>query len=196
MASKQQSNIPNKNDIIISPTTSRPIKVGGRSWLKLVKEGLVSGHYIDPKKLGKISDNPDEQIEEINKTLPRGKQAVRGRGRYKGQITTRNKTPDIQDVSRHTAKMAGKIVNDNIENFAELEGDDIETEIERLILQELAIAKGPQTKKKTRNKIKAEEEKYTLQEANFSDVSETFNDEEEEEDFFGDEEDIDYFQDE
>ena len=192
MDTKQQSNIPNKNDIIISPTTSRPIKVGGRSWLKLVKEGLVSGHYIDPKKLGKISDNPDEQIEEISKTLPRGKQAVRGRGKYKGQITTRNKTPDIADVSRHTAKMAGKIVNENIENFTELEGDDIEAEIERLILQELAIAKGPQTKKKTRNKMQTEEEKYTLQEPNFSDVSETFN-EDDEEDFFGDEEDIEFF---
>ena len=195
MTSKKQSNIPNKNDIIISPTTSRPIKVGGRSWLKLVKEGLVSGHYIDPKKLGKLPDNEEEaekEIERINKTLPRGKQSVRGRGKYKGQIITRNKTPDIMDVSRHTAKMAGKIVNENIVNFSELEGDDIEAEIERLILKELAIFKEP-TKKKTHNKITAEE-KYTLQEAEkYDELSE---DDEEEEDFFGDCDNVDYFSDE
>ena len=45
--SSQQSNIPKKGDIIINPNTQRPIRVGGRSWLKLVKEGLVSGHYTD-----------------------------------------------------------------------------------------------------------------------------------------------------
>ena len=40
--------------------------------------------------------------------------------------------------------------------------------------------------------MQTEEEKYTLQEPNFSDVSETFN-EDDEEDFFGDEEDIEFF---
>lgn len=182
------SSVPKKGDIIINPSTQRPIRVGGRSWLKLVKEGVVSGHYTDPKKLAPIGDNPEEQIEEFNKTLPRGKQAVRGRGQYKGQITTRNKTPATEDVSRYTAKMASRVVNENIESLAEC--DDIEAELERLILQEMA---GGKTKKKVGRPRRSQndfetEEKYVLQEPELYDEPE----EEGEESFF-DDDDIDYF---
>ena len=193
------STVPKKGDLIINPSTSRPIKVGGRSWLKLVKEGLVSGHYTDPKKLAPIGDNPEEQIEELNKNLPRGKQAVRGRGRYKGQIITRNKQPDTEDVSRYTAQMASRIVNDNIDSLADC--DDIEAELEKLILQEMAG--GKTTKKKVgrpRLTTKTTEEKYVLEEAPMYDCNDYNNTNEEEEDnsFFGDGDidDIDYFDDE
>ncbi len=203
------STVPRKGDIIINPNTQRPIKVGGRSWLKLVKEGVVSGHYIDPKKIAPIGDNPDQQIEEINKTLPRGKQAVRGRGRYKGQITTRNKRPDTEDVSRYTAQMASRIVNENIESLADC--DDIEAELEKLILQEMAGGRPEKTsKKKVGRPRKAQtEEKYVLEEAPQYDepYEEDYNDEEfidetqhNDGSFFGDgdieDEDIDYFGDE
>jgi len=227
MNSNQQSNngmnngrnIPAKGDIIINPNTQRPIKVGGRSWLKLVKEGVVSGHYTDPKKLGKLPDNEEEaekEIERINKTLPRGKQSVRGRGIYKGQITTRNKTPDTEDVSRYTAQMASKVVNENIERLSDC--DNIEAELEKLILQEMAVR---QTKKKVgrpkkstagvaRGIARGVEQKYTLQEpeqydeqeeevtSGIEEVTSGIEEvEEDDEDFFGDSGiDIDYFADE
>jgi hypothetical protein len=211
MNSNQQSNngrnnggnIPAKGDLIINPSTSRPIKVGGRIWLKLVKEGLVSGHYTDPKKLGKLPDNEEEaekEIERINKTLPRGKQSVRGRGIYKGQITTRNKTPDTEDVSRYTAQVASKVVNENIERLSDC--DNIEAELEKLILQEMAIKKKVGRPKKS---TAAVEQKYTLQEPEQYDEEEEVEEvtsgieevEEDDEDFFGDSGiDIDYFADE
>ena len=171
------SNIPRKGDIIINPYTQHPVKVGGRTWLKLVKEGLVSGHYTDPKKLATISNDPQKQIEEINKTLPRDKQAVRGRGRYKGQIITRNKNPDTEDVSRYTAQVASRIVRNNIDVLAESE--DIETELEQLILQEMT--KGIDRKKKQKSQTV---EKYVLEE-----IPQYEEEEEEVEDhsFFGDE---------
>jgi hypothetical protein len=191
------STVPAKGDIIINPATQRPIKVGGRSWLKLVKEGVVSGHYTDPKKLGKLPNNPEEaekEIERINKTLPKGVQSVRGRGKYKGQITTRNKRPDTEDVSRYTAQMASRIVNDNIESLADC--DDIEAELEKLILQEMAgpaTLEGGRPKKKVGRprKTSTTEEKYVLEEAPQYDEPEDHEDES----FFGDG-DIDYFGDE
>jgi hypothetical protein len=198
MSSNQQKNIPAKGDIIINPSTQRPIRVGGRSWLKLVKEGTVSGHYTDPKKLGKIPDNPEDaekEIEELNKSLPRGKQAVRGRGKYKGQITTRNKQPDTEEVSRYTAQMASRVVNENIDSLADC--DDIEAELERLILQEMA---GGKTKKKVGRPNKAQEEKYVLQEPQFYDEPNDTNEEElhykDEGSFFDEGDDIDYFENE
>jgi hypothetical protein len=206
MNTNQQKNIPAKGDIIINPLTQRPIRVGGRSWLKLVKEGTVSGHYTDPKKLATLGDDPEGQIEELNKSLPRGKQAVRGRGRYKGQIITRNKQPDTEEVSRYTAQMASRVVNENIESLADC--DDIEAELERLILQEMA---GGKTKKKVgRPKKTTEDEKYVLQEPELYDEHDLDDEDEDElhykeepnhsnhfqadESFFDD--DIDYFENE
>ena len=42
MSTQQQNNVPVKGQIIINPQASRPVKVGGRTWLKLVKDGLVN----------------------------------------------------------------------------------------------------------------------------------------------------------
>ena len=55
------SNIPKKGDIIINPRTQRPVKVASRTWLKLVKEGIVEGRYTDPNELASLP----EQYEEI-----------------------------------------------------------------------------------------------------------------------------------
>ena len=44
-----KNQILHKGDIIINPLTSRPVKVGGTVWRKLVKQGLVHGAYKDPK---------------------------------------------------------------------------------------------------------------------------------------------------
>jgi len=178
-------NTPKKGEIIINPKTQRPIRIGGRSWLKLVKEGVLEGRYSDPKKIAPLADNDediDKQIEEINQTLPRGKQAVRGRGKYRGQITTRNVKPDTEEVSRYTAKMAGKIVNDNIDELSQ--SDNLEEELERLILAEMAN-NNPKRKRGRPRKEEIKEE-YELQ-----DIEE---EEEEEEEEYWDGEDIDYFE--
>jgi len=143
------NSIPNKGDIIISPSTNRPIRVGSRVWLSLVKQGLVEGRYTDPKELGTIPERPEdlaEEISRIDKTLPRGQQSVRGRGKYKNKIVSRNKNPDTEDVSRYTAQMASKVVHENIESLAECE--DLEAELNRLILQEMAIGGHKESKPK------------------------------------------------
>jgi hypothetical protein len=50
--------IPRKGESIFSPSTNRMIKVGGRTWMNLVKHGLISGVYSnkprepEKKKLG------------------------------------------------------------------------------------------------------------------------------------------------
>lgn len=186
-------NIPNKGDIIINPNTQRPVRVGGRTWLGLVKKGLIEGRYTDPKELSRIPEQPQEvdaEIKRINQTLPRGQQAVRGRGKYTGKIVSRNLRPATEEVSRYTAKMASRIVNENIEDLAELADlenpDELEAELERLILQEMAGNK-PKTKNiivKSRGRPRKQVqqvEQFELQEPEL---------------YQSDEEDIDYFSDE
>jgi hypothetical protein len=183
-------NIPNKGDIIINPNTQRPVRVGGRTWLGLVKKGLIEGRYTDPKELSRIPDQPQEveqEIQRVNQTLPRGQQAVRGRGKYKGKIVSRNTRPPTEEVSRYTVKMASRVVNENIEDLADFSSDDLEAELERLILQEMAGNKPTPTIGKSRGRPRKQvqqTEQFELQEP------ELYDEPEEEE------EDIDYFSDE
>ena len=135
------SNIPRKGDYIVNPNTQRMVKIGSRVWLKLVKQGIVEGHYTDPKKLGKLPDNEEEiekEIERINKTLPKGQQSVRGRGRYKGKIVSRNKRLAPEEVSKYTTQVATRAIRNNIEAIADYDDDDdIEGMLEKMILAEM-----------------------------------------------------------
>jgi hypothetical protein len=162
-------NVPRKGDIIINPNTQRPVKVGSRTWLNLVKQGVVEGRYTDPRELATIpegNEGIEQQIEDENKKLPRGQQAVRGRGRYKGKIVRRHKRPNTEDVSRYTAKIASKTVKENLDDLADC--DDMEAELERLILQEMAGSDNRSTFKKTvvgiPTKAKREKDQYVLKE--------------------------------
>jgi hypothetical protein len=189
------NNIPKKGDFIVNPNTQRVCKVGSRTWLGLVKQGLVSGHYRDPKELATVPDEyheddqyVEQKIETINKTLPRGKQAVRGRGRYKGKIVSRNTQPSAEDISRYTAKVASRAVNNNIEELAELgDDDDLEGMLEKMIMEEMMATRPasapPIIRKKVGRPAKTQEyddEKYLVQDAP------QYQDEEDEEDEEGD----------
>jgi hypothetical protein len=178
MSVQHQNIIPDKGQIIINPKTQRPIRVGSRTWLNLVKEGLIEGRYNDPKELATIEEEIDinQTIENVNKTLPRGQHAVRGRGKYKGKIVSRSQKPKTEDISRYTAKIASQVVNNNIDILAET--DDMEQELERLILEEMAVK---QIKTKTKKVNQKEVGFYELSDheeldTEFQDDSEEYDD--------------------
>ena len=151
------NDIPCKGDIIINPKTQRPVKVGSRTWLNLVKDGLVEGRYKDPKELAVVEQyeeapeiqdvidanaKVEKQISELNKTLPRGQHAVRGRGKYKNKLVRRKKRIDPADATKYTAKIASRTIKNNIEQLANLDDDDdIEKMLEKLILEEMMAGK-------------------------------------------------------
>ena len=134
------SNIPKKGDIIINPKTQRPVKVGSRTWLKLVKDGLVAGHYADPNEIYEVKegDNEEELIQQFNEKLPPTQQAVRGRGKYANKIVKRNKQPSTKATTQHTVRTTARKLKDP-EVYEQLqEADDFEAELENLIMAELA----------------------------------------------------------
>jgi predicted nucleic acid-binding OB-fold protein len=184
---------PKKGDIIVNPKTSRPVKVGSRTWLKLVKEGLVSGHYEDDKKLDQIDEeNFNLQIEKHNKQLPIGKQAVRGRGKYKGHITTRDVPPSVKDLTQYTTKKACKVVRENYDDLQDKNMEDLEAELERLIMAEMAELNDYNDRQPIRhrgNGLKKKGERYTLKEPepeefdDYDDIEEDDYDDIEEDDY-------------
>ena len=148
------NDIPENNSIIISPKTNRPIRVGGRAWINLVREGLVSGNYHDPNELYNIQDgdNVKERTQELNKDLPINQQSVRGRGKYKDKTVKRHKAPSTLQISKHTARKTAQKLKDRKVYDDLQEGDDFENELEKMSMNELTSINNQQPRKQTRIK--------------------------------------------
>ena len=162
---------------VINPKTNRPVKIGSKVWLKLVKEGFIEGEFKDPNVLGEIKEGEDvdETIEKINETLPTNEQGVRGRGKYKGQIAKRSKQPSVMDTAKHTAKTAASVIADP-DVYNELqETDNFEYELEQLILAELA---GSNSKPKKTSMLKKPRYQMVVAEGNSPVETETEYEEE------------------
>ena len=74
---------------VVNPATGRPISVLGRVYRKLVAEGAFEPAHIEHPDILSDSDS-EEKMDYYNRRLPETKQAVRGRGMFKGKIVSRN----------------------------------------------------------------------------------------------------------
>lgn len=137
--------MPSKGDIIINPRTQRPVKVGGRTWLKLVKEGALAGQYRDPSVLRETytDEDLDDAKTELNSTLPSHKQAVKGRGKHKGKIVVRNKRLAQKDLTQFASKASASALARNMDELENLDDDELERRLEELILSEMMGVQSP-----------------------------------------------------
>ena len=145
---------PKKGDIIINPNTQRPVRVGSRTWINLVKKGSLSGKFSDDNIIEeKYEELPEDQFEErikkINEKLPVGTQAVRGRGKYANKIVKRNKPLSQEEITKSTVKKASRAVVNNIDELDEIDYDELEKELEKLIMQEM-LNNGPNKNRKSK----------------------------------------------
>ena len=139
----QNQIIPRKGDVIISPKTNRPIRVGSTAWRGLAREGLVPNYYTDPKVLcnTQTEEEVETKINELNQTLPYTHQAVRGRGHYKNQIVSRVKQPGVEIITKTTAKKASKLMKEKSNELEDMDEEELERELEKLILGEIVRKK-------------------------------------------------------
>ena len=92
-----------QDNIIINPLTQRPIKIGGRVYIGLVKDGVIScSNDLLQNELTTYSSDSDIDLQEVIKKcndniLHDSIHAVKGRGKHKGKIVTRRKP-----IIRHT----------------------------------------------------------------------------------------------
>ena len=136
------SSTPKKGDLIINPNTQRPVRVGSRTWINLVKQGILTGNFADNNVIEeKYEEMPEEEFEQrikkINEKLPIGTQAVRGRGKYANKIVRRNKPLSTEEITKSTVKKASKVVVNNIDELDETDYEEMEKRLEQLIMEEL-----------------------------------------------------------
>lgn len=111
------SKTPQKGDIIINPNTQRPIRVGGRAWLGLVKKGIIEGHYTSNKTV-QFEEPPLEEPPEVQEP------PVLKPQRRRNKRATR------------TAKLASRVVSENIDELIEA-GDNFNDTLEEMIMREM-----------------------------------------------------------
>ena len=167
MPAKKLSTVPDKDDVIISPKTGRPIKVGGSVWKKLVREGLLEGHYKNSHVLEESYDEMSANdmkmhLHNINKKLPKDTIAVRGRGMYKGKIVKRSRQIPAADMTKITAKVASRVMSNNIDALCEAE--DMEAAFEQMIMNEMVQARPkPKPVGRPRRRKAVEEDQYDIE---------------------------------
>ena len=165
------SSIPKKGDLIINPNTSRPIRVGSRTWINLVKKGVLNSNCYDNIVIEEqYEEIPEEQLElkikQINEKLPIGTQAVRGRGKYANKIVKRNKPLSQEEITKSTVKIATRAVVDNIDELDEVDYDNMEKRLEQLIMEEMLNTRPLVSRNKTK-KVEDEFEEDEFEEDEF-----------------------------
>jgi hypothetical protein len=127
-----------KGQIIINPLTQRPVRVGSKTWIQLVKRNLVNDIVDDNILFRELpEDEMEEKIKELNQKLPQGTQAVRGRGKYASKIVKRNRPLTTAEITKNTVKKATKAVVENLDELDECNFNNMSDTLERLIMEEL-----------------------------------------------------------
>lgn len=141
-----------KGDLITNPNTGRAVRVGSKTWIQLVKKGLVDDIVDDNILFREIPENErDEKIKELNQKLPEGVHAVRGRGKYADKIVKRNRQLTTEEITKNTVKKATKAVIENLDQLDECNFNNMSETLERLIMEELM-------NKKIKKKVESESE--------------------------------------
>lgn len=137
-----------KTQFVINPNTSRPVKIGSKTWTKLVKDGLIKGadavdtiaqdHIVGDIDDTSLEDEVQEKITDLNKEMPVDQQIVKGRGKFKGKLVKRKKAQvNIKEISEQVATAASVAISNNIDQLADVDPDDIEGLLKSLIMEEL-----------------------------------------------------------
>jgi len=143
------------SDYVINPKTKRMIKLGSKTYLKLIREGVIAdSHYVGTQQIPNfetgenhidISDlkgvDLKEVLDEQTLKLENGMVAVPGRGKYKGKLVKRKKNVRTKDLAKIATKASVKVIKDHlpeINNHSNHFQDDDEA-LEKLI-QELVAS--------------------------------------------------------
>ena len=125
--------VPCKNDIIINPKTSRPVRVGSPTWRKLVKEQVVPGHYRNTSVLHELKEGEDveEVKQKYKKMVPPDKIVAKGRGLHANKIVAKSAPlkPDF------VTDLISTTLSDNYEQFEGLSTEDIKLKLKELLVK-------------------------------------------------------------
>ena len=139
----------------MNPETTRPIKIGGRIWTRLVKKGVIDDTNTNtndtkttPRQYGKprVRETPKPERERV----------PQARRRHRAQSPEPNQYKAV-------SKAASRALANNIDKL--VGADDMESMLEQLILEELTVAPPKKSKPQRRRPVSESEEESESEEA-------------------------------
>lgn len=114
------------NDIVINPLTQRPIKIGGRIYMKLVHDGILCKDDLLKNELATYDDESDarDKIIEHNNVLGDNLHAVRGRGKHQNKIVVRRKPISTKETTKTPKYMVKEEESES--ELSEIDFDNLE----------------------------------------------------------------------
>lgn len=172
-------------EFIKNPKTGRPLKVGSKTWEKLVKDGLLIDHGFKESDCLyelKEGENYETAKKKIKKTLPMGIMPVLGHGKNQGKLVARRSTPTTHEIVKKTSKLASKTIIRNQQGLEDCASqEELEQRIEELLLNEMVMLP-----RKEASKIKMKLSKPVLEQSGDEEDYAEANSQEEEEEHFSD----------
>ena len=147
----------NKTNFTVNPETNRTIQIGGRSWLKLVKRGVIDrGDYLPPNCAYRLKEeeyeNDQDKIEAIeaereriikNKEAPIGqKPVIYKKNQIVYQSTSKTTAADSARLTSDAAlDVIDQIQNGDIDIPTDMDRDDARDYLQRLIFNQMLSKK-------------------------------------------------------
>lgn len=145
---------------IVNPNTNRKIRIGSKTYLKLIREGVIADtHYVGTQQIPNdktgenhidISDVKGDELKELIETetekLENGYVAVPGRGKYKNKLVKRKKNIKSEDLSAIATKASVKVIKDHLpqitnhSNHFQDDDEGLEKLIQELVASEMLKA--------------------------------------------------------
>lgn len=122
------------NDIMINPLTQKPIKIGGRVYIKLVNDGVISAHNDLLKNELDTYDNDEDAEDLINthneilKEVTPKLQAVRGRGKHQNKIVVRHKKEPYNLGKLYKQKEPEYFIQDEEGEMSEIDMNNLDSD--------------------------------------------------------------------
>lgn len=147
-------------DYVINPNTNRKIRIGSKTYLKLIREGLIADkHYVGTQQIPNAEtgenhiditdvkgDDLKELIEVETMKLENGYVAVPGRGKYKNKLVKRKKNIKSEDLATIATKASVKVIKDHLpeitnhSNHFQDDDEGLEKLIQELVASEMLNA--------------------------------------------------------
>lgn len=148
------------SEYVLNPNTKRMLKIGSKTYLKLVREGVIADeHYVGTQQIPNIETGENhidisdlkgvdlkEVLDEETLKLENGLVAVPGRGKYKGKLVKRKKNVRTKDLAVIATKASVKVIKDHLPEInnhsSHFQDDDegLEKLIQELVASEMIRA--------------------------------------------------------
>ena len=158
---------------VLNPTTSRMVKIGGKKWRQLIREGIVENLPVQTVDKNQVWEAKDSNEAKVVKDIMTRKKIGIKKGEHlmaKGnKVISCINYPKQEDMADFTARVASRTIHkhmdrlssdleDAYENGDDDELGDFECKLKNLILQEMVSSTLKEKPNKTM-KIKGEGEK-------------------------------------